>query len=83
MALSYLSGKVSVRRRNDPHIRLDRGAPADRGVFAVLQYTEKTGLGVKRHVADLVEKQRPSLCLLEPADPAACCAGKRAPLVTE
>ena len=33
-------------------------APADAGELALLQHAQQAGLGVERHVADLVEEQR-------------------------
>ena len=46
---------------------LDRSAAADRRELAVLQHAQQPGLGVQRHVADLVEEQRAAVGLLEAA----------------
>ena len=48
-----------------------------------LQHAQQPGLGLERHVADLVEEQGAALGLLEPPDLARIGAGERALLVTE
>src|SRR3546814_5421369 len=63
-ALTDELAQVAVRRGDDPHVRLDRRAAADGGVLALLQHTQQPRLGLERHVADLVEKQRAALGLL-------------------
>ena len=60
--------QLLVRRRDDPHIGLDRHAAADRGVFALLQHAQQARLRLHRHVADLVEEERAAFRLLEAAD---------------
>ena len=55
--------------------RLDRRAPADGGVLALLQHAQQPRLRVERHVADLVEEQRAALGLLEAA--LACASARR------
>ena len=69
-ALADQLRQVAVRRRDDADIGADRRAAADRGVFALLQHAQQPGLRLERHVADLVEKQRAALGLLEAADAA-------------
>ena len=64
--------QIAMRRGDDAHIDPDRRASADRGVFAFLQHAQQPGLRLERHVADLVEKQRAALGLLEAPDAARC-----------
>ena len=75
--------QVAMGGGDDPHIGLDRHAAADRHELARLQHAQQPGLGLERHVADLVEEQRAALGLLEPPDLARIGAGERALLVTE
>src|SRR5712692_9935220 len=49
----------------------------------LLKDTENLRLRARRHVADLVEEQRPTVSLLEPADPLLIGAGEGPLLVTE
>jgi hypothetical protein len=57
--------EVLMRRREDPHVDLDRVLRADRRHDPVLEHAQDLGLQVERHVADLVEEQRPAVRLLE------------------
>ncbi len=66
-ALLDENAQVLVGRGDDAHVRLDRGAAADRGVLALLQHTQQPGLRLHRHVADLIQEQGAALGLLEPA----------------
>ena len=66
-ALLDQDAQVLVGGGDDAHIGLDRGAPADRGVLALLQHAQQPGLRLHRHVADLVEEQRAAFGLLEAA----------------
>ena len=75
--------KLLVRRRDDPHIRLDRHAAADRGVFALLQHAQEARLRLHRHVADFVEEERAAFRLLEAADRAGERAREGALLMAE
>ena len=43
-------------RRHDADVRLDRRAAADRHVLTLLQHAQQAGLGLGRHVTDLVEE---------------------------
>ena len=70
-------------RRDDAHVGLDRRAPADRRVLALLQHAQQPRLRLERHVADLVEEQRAALGLLEAALRARLGAGEGALLVAE
>ncbi len=58
-------------------------APAHAGELALLQHAQQAGLGLWRHVADLVEEQRAAGGLLEAALAAVHGAGEGAALVTE
>ncbi|MGY3344827.1 hypothetical protein ACVWYK_003596 [Bradyrhizobium sp. USDA 4470] len=82
-ALLDQHAQVLVGGRDDAHVGLDRGAAADRGVFALLQHAQQTGLRLHRHVADFVEEKRPALGLLEPAGRARVGAGEGAALMAE
>ena len=66
-ALLDRDAQVLVGGRDDADIGLDRHAPADGGVLALLQHAQQPGLGFHRHVADLVEEERAALRLLEAA----------------
>ena len=57
--------QIAMGRGNDPRVRLDRLAPADGRVFALLQNAQQLRLRLDRHIADLVEKQRAAFRLLE------------------
>ncbi len=59
--------QVAMGRGHDPHVGADRLAPANRGEFALLQHAQQPCLRLGRHVADLVEEQRPPRRLLEAA----------------
>jgi hypothetical protein len=75
--------QVAVRRGDDAHVGLERRAPADGHVLALLQHPQQPGLGLHRHVADLVEKQGSALGLLEAAGKALGGAGKGTLFVAE
>ena len=65
------------------HVGLDRGAAANRRIFALLQHAQKAGLGLHRHVADFIEKQGSAFRLFKAADGAGGGAGEGALLVAE
>jgi PAS domain S-box-containing protein len=75
--------EVLVRGRDDPHAGLDGLPAADPLELLLLQEPEHLGLGRERHVADLVQEDRPVVALLELADPLPVRPGERAPLVAE
>src|SRR5581483_9690578 len=60
--------QVDIGGGDDPHIDLDRFRTPQALDFAVLQGPEELRLQVERHVADLVEKDRSAIGLLEAAD---------------
>ncbi len=82
-ALLDQDAQILVARCHDPDVGLDRGAPADRGVFALLQHPQQPRLRFHRHVADFVEEQRAAFGLFEPAGRAGIGAGERAALMAE
>ena len=82
-ALADQLAQVAVGGGDDAHIGLDRRAPADRGVFALLQHAQQPRLRFQRHVADFVQEQRAAFGLLETADAAIGGAGEGAALMAE
>ena len=52
-------------RGDHTDVGADRRAAADGGVSAVLEHAQQAGLGLQRHVADLVEEQGTAAGLLE------------------
>ena len=57
-------GEVAVRGRDDPHVRRHRLRAADARDLPVLDRAEDLRLRPRRHVADLVEEERPAVGLL-------------------
>src|SRR3546814_8824623 len=72
-----------MRRRNDPDIGLDRRAPADGRIFALLQHAQEPRLGIERHISDFVEEQRAAFGLFEAAGIATRRAGEGPSLMAE
>ena len=72
-----------MSRRDDAHVDRDRLASADSLDGSLLQHAEQLGLRARRQVANLVEKQRAAVGLLEAADAPGVGAGERAALVAE
>ncbi len=75
--------EVAVRRRDEAHVYLNGLVSADPLERPFLEDAQKLHLGSDRNLADLVEKQRPAVRLLEAPDAALVCAGEGAPLVPE
>ena len=75
--------KIMVGGGDDPDIELDHALAADAVDLAGLERAQQAGLGVHRHVADLVKKQRAALGLLEFARRAGDGAGEGALFVAE
>ena len=63
--------QIAVRRHHNAHIHRDRLAAADALHLALLQHAQQLGLHRQRHIADLIEKQRAAMRLLELARSAA------------
>jgi hypothetical protein len=57
--------EVLVRGGDHAHVRGERRVPTDAVVVAVREHAQEPRLQVGRHVADLVEEERPALGLLE------------------
>ena len=53
--------EIDVRRADQPEVDADDAIAADRPVLALLQHAQQLGLQIGRHLADLVEQQRPAL----------------------
>src|SRR5205085_2740179 len=75
--------QISIRRRDDADVNLNRSVSAD--AFEGMPFQDAQELGLNRwpHFPDFVEEQRPLVCLFELADLAARGAGERALLVAE
>src|SRR5205814_7024542 len=75
--------QVPVRRRDDPHVDRDRRRAAEPLDLALLEAAEELRLQAGVHLADLVEKERPAVGLLEAPDPPPVGPRERALLVAE
>ena len=75
--------QVLVGRSDDADVDLDRLLPADPVELALGQHAQQARLQRRRHVADLIEKQRAAICLFEPSHPPGIGTGERAFLVPE
>ena len=58
----HLDVEVAVRRGDDPHVHRRPLRGADRSHLPVLQHAQELRLQSERHVADLIQEQRPSVC---------------------
>lgn len=65
-ALPYQLQKIVMSRGNDPDIGPNWRAASNRGVLTLLQNPKQPGLGLWRHVSNLVQEKRAALGLLEP-----------------
>jgi hypothetical protein len=75
--------EVLVRRRDHAHVALQGLVATDAVELAVRQHAQQPRLQVEGHVADLVEKQRAAVGLLEAAAAHGLRAGEGAALVAE
>ena len=75
--------QVLVRGGDDAHVALQRLVATDAVELAVAEHAQQTRLQVEGHVADLVEKQRAAVGLLEAAAAHGLRAGEGAALVAE
>ena len=66
--LPHLLFQIAMRRHNHPHIHMNRLIPAHALYLALLQHPQQLRLHRNRHVANLVEKQRSAVSLLEFSD---------------
>ena len=74
---------ILIGGADDAHIDLDRAVAADALDHLVVQESQQLHLHRQRHVADLVEKQRPTVGAFDLADRLLDSAGEGAFLVTE
>jgi hypothetical protein len=72
-----------VRRRDQSHVRTNGFVAPDSLERLILHQPQDFRLQRHRHIPDFVEKDRPSVTLLELADPAAVRAREGAFLVPE
>ena len=82
-ALPNRLSQILVGGGEHPDIHRDHRASAHAHNLPFLQHPEQLHLSHRRHLSDLVEKQRPPVGGLEKSFAAALCAGKSAPFVTE
>ena len=75
--------QVAVCRCDQPHVRADGFVPAHTFECLLLRQAQDLGLKGRRHVANLVQKNRASVALLKLADAAAIGAGECALLMPE
>ena len=75
--------EIDIRGGDDARVGVNRAIAADRTDLAVLQHAQQLHLHRRRHVADLVEKHRAAVRLLEDALAIRDRAGERAAYVAE
>jgi hypothetical protein len=75
--------EILVRGRDHADVRLLRRVAPDAVILAVGEHAQEAHLQIGRHVADLVQEQRPAFRLLEAAPARALRTGERAALVSE
>jgi hypothetical protein len=83
LALADRLAQVAMGGGDDAHIGLDGNPAAHGGEFALLQHAQQPGLGIQRHVADLVQEQRAGGGLLEAPNPAGHRPGEGTLLMPE
>ena len=81
--LAHALLEILMRRGDDAYVRFQRRVAADAVILAVGQHPQQANLQVRRHVADLVQKQRAALGLLESPATRVLRAGERTALVPE
>ena len=75
--------EIAIRRGDDAHVDCHLGARAERAHLPLLEHAEDLRLERHRHVADLVEEERPASRLDEEAGPRFARVGERATGVSE
>ena len=75
--------QILVGRGDDAHVDAHRGLAADPVELALGEHPQQARLQRHRHVADLIEEQRPAVGLLEAPAPERIRAGEGAALVSE
>ena len=83
VAARHLDRQVAVRRRDQPHVHRQLALAAEPHDRALLQGAQQLGLHQQRQLADLVEKDRAAVGLLEPAGARGVGAGEGAAVVAE
>ena len=81
--LLHCRGEILVRGGNDAHIHAHRCLPANAEELVLRQYPEQACLKRCRHVADLIQKQRAAVGLLEAAQASPFSPCKGPALVSE
>src|SRR5262249_52756487 len=76
-------GQIAVRRGDDARVGAQHARPAETLELALLQDAEELRLRRRRHLADLVQEQRPAGGLLQLSWFALCGASVGAALVAE
>src|SRR5918994_1497202 len=75
--------EIAMGGDNDARVHFDRPLAAHTLELTLFEQAQELGLHGSRHVADLVEEQRPFVGLLELSEVPCRSAGKRPLLVTE
>ena len=75
--------QILMGGRNHPHIGFHRAMTAHPVEMAVAEHPQQPGLQVKRHIADLVQKQSATVGLLKAASAHGLGAGKGAALMAK
>jgi hypothetical protein len=75
--------EVAMRRRDDSHVDLNAGVRADRSHLALFQHAQEHRLRGRRQLPDLVEEQRPAVCISHEATSTFMRARERAAHVTK
>jgi len=72
------TAQVTVRRRDDAHVDRARLVAAQARNLSIFQNPQQIGLQIERQLAQLIQKQRAAVCLLElPGLPAAARTRER------
>ena len=79
----YFLFEIPVTRRNDPRVRMDFRVRAEALKPSVLRHAQQLRLKLRRHLANLIEKDRPPRRLLEAPDALRRRTRERPALVTE
>src|SRR6185369_3457229 len=75
--------QIGISRRQQTHVYLLCLRRSDALELASLQDAQQLCLEIQRHICNLVEKQRASVCQFKPAHTIALRVGKRATNVTK
>src|SRR5206468_5480506 len=83
LAVGHEHGEVAIRRGDEANVGRDQLRAADAEELRVLEHVEQLSLQTQRHLADLVEEERPLMSKLEFAGLATMCPRERSLLVPE